>query len=554
MQHESGGSGSHGGLRPIGGSGTLIGSRPMSGSDRHGGSGIHGDSQLAGGSGNHGGLRPIGGSGNLVGSRPIGDSGNHGSLRPIGGFGRHGGSANLIGSRPIGNSGSHGGSANLIGSRPIGNSGSHGGLRPIGGSGSHSGAGGVVPFALAAIVVAAVVLLNVYLLVSNGGWDARLPAIFAGATGAGEGVAGEGAGVAAASAGAGAAGAGAATAGGDGADAESGGPGSIEPALSIPYDSDEGTQFCFYRGYIAECSKDWFFLFDKNGREVFKKNIEFAAPSLKKSGGYLLACDIGGRAAFVMDGGTLKWEDKFASAIINASVSDDGYVAVILGASGYRNSVRLFAPFGRRLFDWVVAEDYVVSAAISPSGKDLMLNRIKTGGLSARSGLEFLDLRSEPFAAIESEDGKVFLSASYLSDGSIAVATETDFAMYSASREPIAAASFDSVMAMSALPRGRVALAAQSGGACAVVEFESKGGGGEQGKVLLEPAAPVLNMASGPGFLLINMGSRVTVLRDGGKPALDLPFDGAEALYGDVSDKAEAMAVTNREARIYKIG
>ncbi|MDR1061737.1 MAG: DUF5711 family protein, partial [Clostridiales bacterium] len=440
-------------------------------------------------------------------------------------------------------------------SRPGGSGGygSSGGARPSG------GAGVAVPFALVAIVVAAVVSVNVYLMVSNGGWDIRLPDIFSGAAAAVTGAAGSGAGAAGTAGASGVAGVAAASAaGGIGAAGmatgatDGDGQAAIEPALSIPYDSDEGTQFCFYRNYIAECSKDWFFLFDKSGREAFKKNIEFAAPSLKKSGDYLLVCDIGGRTAFVMDGVALKWEDKFASGIINASVSDDGYVSVILDASGYRNTVRLFAPFGRRLFDWVVAEDYVISAAMSPSGKELMLNRVKTGGLSARSGLEFLDLRSEPFAAVESEDGKVFLSASYLSDGSIAVATETDFAIYSDGREAVVEESFDSVMAMSVLPRSKVALAAQSGGAYAVMEFASKGG--EPGRTLLEPAAPVLNMASGAGCLLVNMGSRVTVLGDGGKLSLDMPFDDAEALYGDVSDKAEVMAVTNREARIYKIG
>ncbi|MDR1438901.1 MAG: DUF5711 family protein, partial [Clostridiales bacterium] len=395
--------------------------------------------------------------------------------------------------------------------------------------------GGGARFALAAIAIAAAVSLNAYLLLSNSGWAIRLPGLFASPKSN-----------AAPAGGSSNSSGGAGSANGSGAEAP-------VPALSIPYDSGEGTQFCLYRSYIAECSRDGFILLDKDGREVFKKNIDYAGPSMKKAGDYLLVYDIGGRSAFVMDGKSLKWEDSFASGIVNADVSEGGYVSVILGASGYRNSVRVFAPFGKKLFDWVVAEDYVVAAVVSPSGDELMLNRVKAGGLSARSGLEFLDLRSEPFAAVESGDGEVFLSAAYLGNGGVAAATETGFALYSGGRgrELVAKAGFGSIMAVSALPRNRVAVAAQSGGIPVVMEFASKAG--EPGKALFKPDLPVLNMASGGSLLLVNMGSRVAVLRDGGKPPTDIR-PGAEVLYGDVSGNSEAMAVTGREALIYKIG
>ena len=316
----------------------------------------------------------------------------------------------------------------------------------------------------------------------------------------------------------------------------------------IYYDSGEDTEFCLYRDYIVECSRDGFYLFDKSGNEIFRKNIEFQKPVLKKQGNYLLVADLGGRTAFVIEDKTIKWEETFTNNIINISINRDGYIAIVLKTIGYRNTIRVLAPIGRKLFDWVVADDYVIASEISPFSTELMINRIKTNGISVRSGLEFLDLKSEPFAALESEEEKVFLNAQYIGNSNLAVVTDKEFYLYSDEREIIIQDSFEVVMSVVEFPDKKVALAAQRDGQSLLLAYEPK----KESKVLLETELPIINMVAGDGLLLANMGNQVIVLKENGKIVFNRSFE-SEVLYGSISGKSEIMIVTKKSAEIHKL-
>ena len=322
----------------------------------------------------------------------------------------------------------------------------------------------------------------------------------------------------------------------------------IEPLRTIYYDSGEESEFCLYRNYLVECSKDTLSLFGKNGEEAFRKNIEFQKPMLKKAGNYLLVADVGGRTAFVIEDKNVRWEERFNNNITNISINAGGYIAVVLETVGYRSTVRVMAPIGRKLFDWVVADDYVVSTEISPSESGMVINRIKTNGISVRSVLEFLDLKSEPFAAIESAEGNIFLKTQYLEDGTLATATEDEFIFYSENREVMVQEGFDAIYAMTEFPKRKITLAAQRGGRSFLMEYQRDG----KSNVIFESELPIVNMTAENGLLIVNLGSRVLVMKENGKIALDLFFS-SEVLYGSISGKSEVLIVTKQSAEIYAV-
>jgi hypothetical protein len=373
------------------------------------------------------------------------------------------------------------------------------------------------------------------------------------------------------------------TGGGEGA----GGEGSAGPLLTIAYDAGEDTEFRLHGQYVAECTRDSFCLYDRNGVEAFKKNIDFLKPAMRQQGKYLLVFDVGGRDAFLMNGKKLVWEDAFESNVVNASVSRGGQMAVVLESSGYRNSVRVMAPVGRRLFDWVVADDYVLSAEAAPGGDGVLVNRLKTGGVVARGALEFLDMSSAPVATLLSGEGDVFLEAWYLQDGSFAAFTAKRFAWYAApeagaqgggggggdaggaagggagadeaaagggSFRELAWDEYDAVMAACEFPAKKATVAAIRGGAWSVLQYDGKDTTAG-GTTLLSPGQPILNMAaSGDGaYLLVNMGTRVAVLDAKGAVALDQEL-ASEAVYGCVAEAGNgpwALVVSRNRAELY---
>ncbi|MCL2057612.1 MAG: DUF5711 family protein [Oscillospiraceae bacterium] len=319
------------------------------------------------------------------------------------------------------------------------------------------------------------------------------------------------------------------------------------PAMSLSYDSGEETEFCLYGNYLAECSRDSFSLLDSEGAEVFRKNIDFTKPALHKRGDYLLVSDIGGRSAFVMKGAKLVWEESFSSGIVNASINKNGYIAFVFDAVGYRNSVKIMAPMGKTLFDWVVADDYVLSSEIAPSGKELVINRLKTTGIGVSSGLEFFDINAEPIFTIDSDEGEVFLGVRYLDGGMMAVASEDVFRLYSEHGELIIQEKYESIMAMCEFPRGKAAVAVRYNNRALVMEYD---GDTPKGRVLYISEKPIVNMSADNGYLFINLGHEVVAIKDNGSIVSRLTLD-SETLYGGASEKFGILAVTKKSADIF---
>ena len=321
-----------------------------------------------------------------------------------------------------------------------------------------------------------------------------------------------------------------------------------EAIVSLLYDAGENTEFCLYKGYIIKCSRDSFSILNKSGEELFRKSIDFQRPALTCAGDYLLVYDIGGRSAFVVEDRSIKWEEKFSNNIINASINKSGYMAVVTEESGYRNSVKVMAPLGRELFTRVIADDYVVFACVSDDNAQLMVNRIKTMGVYVRSGLEFIDLNSNPFAAIESDEGYIFLGASFIDGGSFSVATETDFMLYNNNREIVAHEKYGAVLSMCEFPDKSCTVASQKGGEYVVASYGVR----KPEEIILKTESPVVNMSSNGDFLVVNTGRQVIVIGGNGKVRNSIYFE-TDILYTDIYEKTNFLVVTDKRAELYKI-
>lgn len=319
------------------------------------------------------------------------------------------------------------------------------------------------------------------------------------------------------------------------------------PALSLEYDFSEGTEFGLFGEYIAECSRDCFYLYNKDGSEEFRKNVEFSKPALFKRGDYLLVSDNGGRAAFVMKGVKLIWENAFASDIVNASINKGGYAAFVMDAAGYRSAVKAVAPSGKALFDWVVADDYVLGSEISPSGKGLVINRMKTAGAGVASSLEFLDMNPEPYLTVDSDDGEAFLCVRYLENNTLAVATDNMFRIYSQKGEILAQDQYDSILAMCEYPENCAALAVMRGNKSVVVVYDAKS---PQARDIYFSDLAAVNMSADNGFLFINYGNKAAVIDGKGEMTAALNLK-AEAQYGAASEKVGILVVTKKSADIF---
>ena len=93
------------------------------------------------------------------------------------------------------------------------------------------------------------------------------------------------------------------------------------------------TPFHALQGQHREVSRSGILLLDKTGAIVRSESIGFDDPIARQTDrGFSSSMPV--RRKYVMDGDSIRWQDRTDTAILNADISDDGYVTVVTEAKG----------------------------------------------------------------------------------------------------------------------------------------------------------------------------------------------------------------------------
>ena len=156
-----------------------------------------------------------------------------------------------------------------------------------------------------------------------------------------------------------------------------------EVLYSFKFESTSNPVFALYGDYIVKLDSGGIWFLDKKGQVIWSKPIAMGDPILKVNGSKLLAADAGSGEIYVLEGRSVVWEDKADEAILNADINKKGYVTVVTESKSYNNEIRVYDPYGIELIRKVIANAFVVSALVSPSGKTLVVSGISAGTTAA---------------------------------------------------------------------------------------------------------------------------------------------------------------------------
>jgi hypothetical protein len=190
-------------------------------------------------------------------------------------------------------------------------------------------------------------------------------------------------------------------------------------SIEIGYDWRERPAIGVLKDSIIKCTRDNLKLFDKNGRELWTKNVIIEKPFIKTNRNEAVLYDKGGKNIYVVQPKGIKWESKAGDTIINADINQDGYVSVVEDAKTFKGRVRVYDPLGIEMFNRSIAERFILSAKVSPSSEQLLITGIDISGVSSSSSIEFTDMRGNPFSARVLRENEIFPSIWYLDDDSL---------------------------------------------------------------------------------------------------------------------------------------
>jgi hypothetical protein len=324
---------------------------------------------------------------------------------------------------------------------------------------------------------------------------------------------------------------------------------SIVAESEFHYDVMEHPVFCVYMGSIVKCRADSLTFLDKMGNEVWKTSVSFSGrPVLKVAGSYLMAADLGGKNIYVIRNNSVIWVWNAEKRIINADISENGLVSVIQEVNGYKASVSVYKSGSSSplIFTRNIAENYLLNAKLSPTGSQIVLNRLDSAGISLSTDLEFNNLSSvKPFANIRKND-EVYPDILFFDDGSLLAAGDMSAVLFDKGRNEKWKADYQGRNMLGVcMCMGKYAV-------IAALQNTDKGGSENKSEITIINSSGqeyascsmdgrVLNVAASDGIIAANKGNAVYFFHLKGEPAGE---------YNSMAEIKEVYFLNNLEAAI----
>jgi len=200
----------------------------------------------------------------------------------------------------------------------------------------------------------------------------------------------------------------------------------------IGYSIKEKAVFGTYGDYLIKCTTEGITWINKKGEQVQNIALTMNRPAVRTAGAYLLVADLGGKDIKVFRNTSLHWNFSSETNIINADINEDGLVTIVHEANGYKARVSVYHPLADRplAFTRTIAECFVLSAKLSPSGKQLVINKIDSRGIRAGTHIEFNHLaQEEPYSNIFREN-TIYPALWFTGDGSLFAAGDSEVAYF----------------------------------------------------------------------------------------------------------------------------
>lgn len=134
------------------------------------------------------------------------------------------------------------------------------------------------------------------------------------------------------------------------------------------------------------------------GNEQYAVDMDFSAPFAIQNDTLFLAADRDGHSYILLDADGERSRGTLAGRISSASLSPEGYLAIVQDQSSSTGAVTLFAPdSGAKLFDCYFPESgYVLSVAFPPSGGCFDVALVNTAAAAARPIIKRFSLAGQP--------------------------------------------------------------------------------------------------------------------------------------------------------------
>ena len=137
------------------------------------------------------------------------------------------------------------------------------------------------------------------------------------------------------------------------------------------YPPDTTNAFASLDGTLLLCSDTALQLYSNSGLQYINEQVKMTRPVISTCGSYAVAYDVGGNDLYLIHDKKIvhTYSSEEGCGLLSARVNENGYMAVVEQAPGYKASVKIFDDSARLLLAENISSEYVMDAIVSPDNR-----------------------------------------------------------------------------------------------------------------------------------------------------------------------------------------
>lgn len=187
----------------------------------------------------------------------------------------------------------------------------------------------------------------------------------------------------------------------------------------IDFEYRENSVTSVYKDGIARLTGERLSIMDNRGTQFLNVLSGFEQPQLIANDKYVLAYDSGGTELIVTNSFAVLFEKTFSDKIINASMNDSGYFAVVTQSDGYKSSVYVFNSKFEEIFKWDSLSRYIVDVEVAHNNDAIAVSTLYSEGEAIMPQINYFEFSDENITWSVDFDETVSPAISCKSDGTV---------------------------------------------------------------------------------------------------------------------------------------
>lgn len=203
--------------------------------------------------------------------------------------------------------------------------------------------------------------------------------------------------------------------------------------------------FAKYNDSVIKYSKDGISAIDGSGKELWNGSYDMTSPSVDVCGDYVVVADVGAKSLLVFNGEDSGKELTTDYPIVQAEVSKQGIVAVLLEESS-SNVIRIYNPYDmqNKLLAEIptnIDDGFPVSLDISEDGVNVAAIYVSVNNNKIQSRVAFYNFsevgkNSNFLVGAQNYNDKLVSEVEYLNDKDVCVFGEDGYCIWTNPRQP----------------------------------------------------------------------------------------------------------------------